>query len=310
MSMVAAATVCGTRTTLPHCLWLRSDPDHHKRRPRRVRDGWRRLRLSIQRVQVKSRDRRHGRFRSHNLHGTYQDPGTGFGSDENERDAWAIGARIGYLVTPSLLTYINGGYTETRFAGVNYTGLFTPVLGVTFRCLSPEAHLHRRNSSAAARNTRCGGFPACSYAFNFAPRATVPPFLPLAKRSRSRFRRSSRQGRTDDFNGTRLSIRLDWAADFCAGAWFGAQGSRHPAASRCQLDRVLCRWRGRLWDVESGRVGNSVGLPSLFNDHQWRPRLVRHGGRRLRLSIQSVQQLELGGRPLRRLRSHEQSRRI
>jgi outer membrane immunogenic protein len=66
-----------------------------------------------------------------NLHGTYQDPGTGFGSDENERDAWAIGARIGYLVTPSLLTYINGGYTETRFAGVNYTGLFTPVLGVT-----------------------------------------------------------------------------------------------------------------------------------------------------------------------------------
>ena len=58
------------------------------------------------------------------LHGTYQDPVAGYGSDEHERNAWAIGARIGYLVTPSLLTYINGGYTETHFDAVNYTGLF------------------------------------------------------------------------------------------------------------------------------------------------------------------------------------------
>jgi outer membrane immunogenic protein len=32
-----------------------------------------------------------------------------------ETGAWYFGGRIGYLVTPSLLTYFDGGYTQTRF---------------------------------------------------------------------------------------------------------------------------------------------------------------------------------------------------
>jgi outer membrane immunogenic protein len=39
--------------------------------------------------------------------------------DENERGAWYVGGRIGYLVTPKLLTYFDGGYTETRFDQIN-----------------------------------------------------------------------------------------------------------------------------------------------------------------------------------------------
>ena len=33
-----------------------------------------------------------------------------------ETSAWAVGARLGVLVTPSILTYVNGGYTRARFS--------------------------------------------------------------------------------------------------------------------------------------------------------------------------------------------------
>jgi outer membrane immunogenic protein len=39
----------------------------------------------------------------------------GAGGTANESDAWYVGGRLGYLVTPSLLSYVDGGYTQTRF---------------------------------------------------------------------------------------------------------------------------------------------------------------------------------------------------
>jgi outer membrane immunogenic protein len=36
-----------------------------------------------------------------------------------ETAAWAIGARVGWLFDPGVLTYINGGYTQARFSEVN-----------------------------------------------------------------------------------------------------------------------------------------------------------------------------------------------
>jgi outer membrane immunogenic protein len=47
---------------------------------------------------------------------------TGFSVEGNEKEnnAWSVGARIGYLVTPRLLTYFDGGYTQTTFGQVNY----------------------------------------------------------------------------------------------------------------------------------------------------------------------------------------------
>ena len=38
--------------------------------------------------------------------------------DEKMISAWYVGARIGYLVTPQLLTYWGGGYTQARFSDV------------------------------------------------------------------------------------------------------------------------------------------------------------------------------------------------
>ena len=49
--------------------------------------------------------------------------------EEKETSAWAVGGRIGYMVTPNVFTYWNGGYTETRFDGINFfdTTTFAPV---------------------------------------------------------------------------------------------------------------------------------------------------------------------------------------
>jgi outer membrane immunogenic protein len=39
---------------------------------------------------------------------------------EKESSAVAAGGRIGYLVTPQILTYVNGGWSSTRFDGINF----------------------------------------------------------------------------------------------------------------------------------------------------------------------------------------------
>jgi outer membrane immunogenic protein len=60
-----------------------------------------------------------------------QNVGTGGGvgaptfASEKENNAWYVGGRIGYLLTPALMTYFNGGYTETRFAPQNFSFLAT-----------------------------------------------------------------------------------------------------------------------------------------------------------------------------------------
>jgi outer membrane immunogenic protein len=53
------------------------------------------------------------------LSGTFGDPGLLLSGTEKETGAWAFGGRVGYLVTPSLLTYFDGGYSQARFNQVN-----------------------------------------------------------------------------------------------------------------------------------------------------------------------------------------------
>jgi len=36
-------------------------------------------------------------------------------ANETETDAWYVGGRIGYLVNPALLAFVDGGYTQTHF---------------------------------------------------------------------------------------------------------------------------------------------------------------------------------------------------
>jgi outer membrane immunogenic protein len=56
------------------------------------------------------------------LHGTALGSLGRFIGDTKESASWAAGGRVGYLITPSLLTYIDGGYTEARSDAVS---LFT-----------------------------------------------------------------------------------------------------------------------------------------------------------------------------------------
>jgi outer membrane immunogenic protein len=53
-------------------------------------------------------------------------------ADENESSAWAAGGRIGYLVVPSVLTYVGGGWTQARFDQMNETTVRGVVTGNAF----------------------------------------------------------------------------------------------------------------------------------------------------------------------------------
>ncbi len=54
------------------------------------------------------------------LSGTFHESLSGFPLNEKEQGEWAVGGRIGYLVTPTLLTYVDGGYTQARFDQMNF----------------------------------------------------------------------------------------------------------------------------------------------------------------------------------------------
>jgi outer membrane immunogenic protein len=62
--------------------------------------------------------------------------GNGFGApsfaSEKETSAWYVGPRVGYLVTPNLLTYVGGGYTQTHFGTQNFTFLNTGIAANAF----------------------------------------------------------------------------------------------------------------------------------------------------------------------------------
>jgi outer membrane immunogenic protein len=59
--------------------------------------------------------------------------GTLFLGHEKLTSAWAVGGRIGYLITPSILTYVSAGYTEARFSGADLFIPLAPPLATTLR---------------------------------------------------------------------------------------------------------------------------------------------------------------------------------
>ncbi len=65
-----------------------------------------------------------GQFGS--LKGTIQDPIAGWTASEKLQDAWAAGVRVGYLVAPNVLSYVNGGYSGSHFSG---TSLYSTISG-------------------------------------------------------------------------------------------------------------------------------------------------------------------------------------
>lgn len=62
-----------------------------------------------------------GQFGS--IKGTLQDPLAGWTATQKLEDSWAAGLRIGYLVAPNVLSYVNGGYSGARFSGASLAPL-------------------------------------------------------------------------------------------------------------------------------------------------------------------------------------------
>jgi outer membrane immunogenic protein len=58
-----------------------------------------------------------GQFGS--ISGSIQDANVGLVGTEKLRTSWAAGVRLGYLVAPNVLSYVNGGYSESSWSGTN-----------------------------------------------------------------------------------------------------------------------------------------------------------------------------------------------
>lgn len=85
-----------------------------------------------------------------NIKGRFVVPVNGLLGDEKESSSWAIGARLGYLPSPNLLTFVSGGWTQARFDGFNLFTNTVPSFPTVF-------------STAAA--TYSGGFIGSGYEY-------------------------------------------------------------------------------------------------------------------------------------------------
>jgi outer membrane immunogenic protein len=72
-----------------------------------------------------------GQFGS--IKGTLEDPIGGVIGTIKLQDSWAAGARVGYLVAPNVLSYVNGGYSGSHWSGTTLVGSLSgaPVAGHT-----------------------------------------------------------------------------------------------------------------------------------------------------------------------------------
>jgi outer membrane immunogenic protein len=59
-----------------------------------------------------------GQFGS--IRGDIHDTVAGWTGFEKLQDQWAAGVRVGYLVAPNVLSYVNGGYSGAHFSGTNF----------------------------------------------------------------------------------------------------------------------------------------------------------------------------------------------
>jgi outer membrane immunogenic protein len=74
-----------------------------------------------------------GDFDISSLKGTIQDAGAGLAGETKQTWSWAAGGRIGWLIAPDTLSYINVGYTEAHYSGATMNSMVTaaPFFGLT-----------------------------------------------------------------------------------------------------------------------------------------------------------------------------------
>jgi outer membrane immunogenic protein len=65
-----------------------------------------------------------GQFGS--ISGSLSDPSSTTEGREKLRNSYAAGVRLGYLVAPNVLSYVNGGYSGSEWSGTTLSSIFTP----------------------------------------------------------------------------------------------------------------------------------------------------------------------------------------
>ncbi|WP_369722543.1 outer membrane protein [Bradyrhizobium sp. LLZ17] len=63
------------------------------------------------------------------IRGSLSDPFLGTEGREKLRTSYAAGARLGYLVAPNVLSYVNAGYSGSEWSGTTQTSIFLPGTG-------------------------------------------------------------------------------------------------------------------------------------------------------------------------------------
>jgi outer membrane immunogenic protein len=79
----------------------------------------------------------YGDYDFSSIKGDFTFPGRNLFGSEKLKSAWAVGGRIGYLLTPAILTYVSGGFTEARFSRAD---LFVPGVPPTPRDVAVPSH--------------------------------------------------------------------------------------------------------------------------------------------------------------------------
>ena len=66
-----------------------------------------------------------GEFNPSDLRGTLVDQADGLAGSISQNWAWAAGGRLGWLVSPAVMTYVKAGFTQARFGGAGLQSAFT-----------------------------------------------------------------------------------------------------------------------------------------------------------------------------------------
>jgi outer membrane immunogenic protein len=240
------------------------------------------------------------------LSGTFQDSAIGFGDTERERSAWAAGGRVGYLVTPSVLTYVNGGYTQSRFDQVNYSVLFIPPPAIASGSSIP-ANTYRGWFIGGGTELALEWFPGLFWRNEYRYASYSSADLPIAPGPFLGPGAAVHADKQVQTVSTELVYKLNWSGQSgsAAAANFPIKAPPLSAPTPYWTGCYIAGGGGYgMWnddhftDLHRDLAGSLH--PNFIDRHDRRPRLVRYCRRRLRLSIQRAQREPRGWR-IRRL---------